>query len=76
MACTGRGSGFSLQEFCGEEAKGPHPSGKDIPEDPAGGLPCVKTSESEKTSSCIELTRELEGEQDLDLGGGGGASKD
>ena len=44
--------------------------------DPAEGLTCLKTSESEKTSSCIELTRELEGEQDLDLGGIGGASKD
>ena len=75
MTCIGGGFGFSLQEFCSEEARGPHPSGKNIPEDAAGGLTCVKTSESEKTSSCIELTKELDGEQDLDLGGGGGASK-
>ena len=76
MTCTGGSFGFSSQEFCSEEARGPHPSGKNILEDPAGGLTCVKTSESENTSSCIELARELEGEQDLDFGGGGGASKD
>ena len=76
MTCTGGGFGLCLQEFCSEEARGPDPSGKNIPEDPAWGLICVKTSESEKTSSCIELTRELDGEQDLDLGGGGGANKD
>ena len=76
MTCIGGGFGFSLQEFCNEEARGPHPSGKNIPEDPAWGLICEKTSESEKTSSCIEFTMELEGEQDLDLGGRGGASKD
>ena len=72
MDCTGGVIGFSLWESCSEEARGPHPSGKNILEDATGGL----TSESEKTSSCIELTRELEGEQDLDLGGRGGASKD
>ena len=33
----------------------------------------VETSESVKTSSCIELTSEQEGEQDLVLGGQGGA---
>ena len=55
---------------------GPHPLGKNILEDATGGLTCLKISESEKTSSCIELTRELEGEQDPDLGGIGGASKD
>ena len=76
MTCTGGGFGFSLQEFCDEEARGLHLLGMNIPEDPAGGLTCMKTSESEKTSSCIELTRELDGEQDLDLGGGGGANKD
>ena len=75
MTCTGGGFGFSLQEFCIEEARGSRPLGKNIPEDPVGGLTCVKTSESRKTSSCIELTRELDGEQDVDLGGGGGASK-
>ena len=68
MTCTGGSFGFSSQEFCSEEARGPHPSGKNIPEDPAGGLLCMKTSEFEKTSSSIELTRELEGEQDLDFG--------
>ena len=76
MVCTGRAVGFSIWEFCSEDARGLHPSGKNILEDAAGGLTCLKISESEKTSSCIELTRELEGEQDLDLGGIGGASKD
>ena len=36
----------------------------------------VETSESVKTSSCIELTSEQEGEQDLVLGGRGGAIDD
>ena len=36
----------------------------------------LKTSESEKTSPCIELTSEIDGEQDLVLGGRGGASDD
>ena len=36
----------------------------------------LKTSESEKTSPCIELTSEIDGEQDLVLGGRGGACED
>ena len=36
----------------------------------------VETSESVKTSPCIELTSEQEGEQDLVLGERGGASDD
>ena len=43
----------------------------------AGGLTLgLKTSESVKTSPCIELTSEQEGEQDLVLGGRGCAIDD
>ena len=43
----------------------------------AGGLTLgLKTSESVKTSPCIELKSEQEWEQDLVLGGRGGASDD
>ena len=42
-------------------------------EEAGGSTLEVETSESVKTSSCIELTSEQEGEQDLVLGGRGGA---
>ena len=45
MVCTGTAVGFSLWEFCNEDAMGPHPLGKNILEDAAGGLTCLKTSE-------------------------------
>ena len=67
---------FSL-ELEGEE---PYLSGKNIPGDAegpqtGGSTLGLKTSETGKTSPCIELTSELEVKRALAIGGRGGGSE-
>ena len=70
----------SVEQFWGEKAGGStlEAMHRLVLLDSIASLPFlgVETSDSVKTSPCIELTSEQEGEQDLVLGGRGGASDD